>query len=112
MIDFTLRVRFTIKENPKGEVNMNTVLWQKLNKLYREDEIFQDFNGYILIKEGNELLFKQSFGYSDFSEKKVADEHTVYNIGSITKQFTAMSIVMMEMPLAVPVSVVSEPVNY
>lgn len=74
---------------------MNTVLWQKLNKLYREDEIFQDFNGYILIKEGNELLFKQSFGYSDFSEKKVADEHTVYSIGSITKQFTAMSILLL-----------------
>lgn len=53
---------------------MNNELLQKINKLYDESELFQDFNGYILIKEGNDILFQQGFGYSDFEVKKIAPQ--------------------------------------
>lgn len=69
---------------------MNKELCNKLNNLYSENEHFKDFNGYILIKEGDETLFQQNFGYSDSDTKKVATENTMFNIGSVTKQFTAL----------------------
>jgi CubicO group peptidase (beta-lactamase class C family) len=76
-------------------VNMNNELSKKINNLYDESTLFQDFNGYILIKEGNEIIFEQGFGYSDFNAKKVANEDTIYNIGSVTKQFTALCILQL-----------------
>jgi hypothetical protein len=45
---------------------MNKVLSSKLNNLYTENEYLKDFNGYIFIKEGDEILFQQNFGYSDY----------------------------------------------
>jgi len=69
---------------------MNNELWKKINKLYDESILFQDFNGYILIKEENDIIFEQGFGYSDFNAKKTANKDTIYNIGSVTKQFTAI----------------------
>lgn len=74
---------------------MKYELYQEINKLYTESELFQDFNGYILIKEGHEVLFEQNYGYSDYATKAVANEHTIYNLGSITKQFTAMCILQL-----------------
>lgn len=69
---------------------MNQELSYKLNKLYNQNEFFKDFNGYIMVKEDTEILFEQNFGYSDYQTKQIAHENTVYNIGSITKQFTAL----------------------
>jgi CubicO group peptidase (beta-lactamase class C family) len=69
---------------------MDKEISYKINKLYDESTLFQDFNGYILIKAENEIKFQQGFGYSNFNSKKIANEDTIYNIGSITKQFTAV----------------------
>lgn len=74
---------------------MNQGLSYKLNQLYEENELFQDFNGYILIKKREEILFKQNLGYSDYDTRKTADENTVYNIRSITKQFTALCVLQL-----------------
>lgn len=75
---------------------MNKELSQRIINLYEENTLFRDFNGYILMKEQNEIVFNQGFGYSDFQKKKTADENTVYNLGSVTKQFTAMCILLLE----------------
>lgn len=74
---------------------MDRELYQKINSLYEESSLLQDFNGYILIKEGEHILFQQNFGYSDYAQKKIADENTIYNLGSITKQFTALCVLQL-----------------
>ncbi|ABX41831.1 serine hydrolase domain-containing protein [Lachnoclostridium phytofermentans] len=75
---------------------MNKELSYKINKLYDENPLFQDFNGYILVKDRNKIIFQQGFGYSDFNSKKNANEDTIFNIGSITKQFTAVCVLQLE----------------
>lgn len=74
---------------------MDTELYQKINNLYEKSPLLQDFNGYILIKEDNNILFQQNFGYTDFAQKKVADENTIYDLASVTKQFTALCVLQL-----------------
>jgi len=74
---------------------MDSNLYQKINNLYEENPLLQDFNGYILIKEDDHILFQQNFGYSDYVQKKIADENTIYCLGSITKQFTALCVLQL-----------------
>jgi CubicO group peptidase (beta-lactamase class C family) len=74
---------------------MDNNLCQKINNLYEENPLLQDFNGYILIKEDDHILFQQNFGYSDYVQKKIADENTIYSLGSITKQFTALCVLQL-----------------
>ena len=52
-------------------------------------------NGNVLIAKGEEILFQGSFGYSNLEEKIPFVNDSVFRIGSITKQFTALSILQL-----------------
>src|ERR1700729_885789 len=41
------------------------------------------------------ILFAGGYGFRNLERREPADENTVYNIASITKQFTAASILML-----------------
>ena len=43
----------------------------------------------------NEVILARGYGYADLNKKVEATEHTVYRIGSITKQFTALAIMVL-----------------
>ena len=43
----------------------------------------------------NEVILARGYGYADLNKKIETTEHTVYRIGSITKQFTALAIMIL-----------------
>ena len=43
----------------------------------------------------NEVIFARGYGYADLNRKVEATEHTVYQVGSITKQFTALAVMIL-----------------
>lgn len=47
------------------------------------------------IMRDNEVILARGYGYADINNKVEATEHTVYRIGSITKQFTALAIMIL-----------------
>lgn len=47
------------------------------------------------VKRGGDLLLAQGYGLADLENQVPAGPHTVYRIGSITKQFTAAAIVQL-----------------
>ncbi|MGG6230300.1 serine hydrolase [Tenacibaculum sp. SDUM215027] len=49
---------------------------------------------FIVIKEGK-TLDCQSFGYADLENKVLANSQTNYRLGSVTKQFTAMGVLIL-----------------
>lgn len=54
------------------------------------------FNGTILVAQGNKIVFNKAFGMAD-SEKNIENtSQTVFEIASITKQFTASAILMLQ----------------
>ncbi len=46
----------------------------------------------IAVRRGDATLFSNGYGFADIENDLPADSETVYRIGSITKQFTAASI--------------------
>ena len=50
----------------------------------------------IAIVDNGEIVYAKGYGFSDLENKKKADANTIYGIGSITKAFTALSIMQLQ----------------
>ncbi len=50
----------------------------------------------IAIVDNGEIVYATGYGFSDLENKKKADANTIYGIGSITKTFTALSIMQLQ----------------
>ena len=54
-----------------------------------------DFQGTVLIAKGGEIVFEKSYKYSNVESQALNTNDTIYEIGSITKQFTAVGLMML-----------------
>ncbi len=55
-----------------------------------------NFDGNILIAEKGEVIYKKSFGFSSEITKEKLDENSIFELASVSKQFTAMAIVILK----------------
>lgn len=62
-----------------------------LNTLYKGNQI----NGNFLIAEKGQVLYKKSFGIANEETKQPLNENSIFEIASVTKQFTAMGIMIL-----------------
>lgn len=62
-----------------------------LNYLYENDK----FMGSLCIRQGDEVVFKQAYGFAEATKGVRANGGTKYKIGSITKTFTATMIMQL-----------------
>lgn len=53
------------------------------------------FNGTIIVAEKGEILYEKSIGKADFEDNIPVSNETLFPIASITKQFTAMGIMIL-----------------
>lgn len=53
------------------------------------------FNGNVLIAEKGEIVFQKSYGFADFDSKRMLNDSSVFELASVSKQFTAMSILQL-----------------
>lgn len=60
------------------------------------DSVFKkyDFNGSVAVFKDSTQLYRKENGFSDFKTKTKIDDHTIFAIGSISKQFTAVLILL------------------
>jgi CubicO group peptidase (beta-lactamase class C family) len=68
----------------------------------KTDDIFSDFNndntpsaGIMVIKSGK-IIFQKSYGFADMENKIPAEWKTNYRLASVSKQFTAMCILILK----------------
>ena len=54
------------------------------------------FNGNVLIAEKGEIIYKNSFGLANESTKEKLNLNSVFELASVSKQFTAMGIVKLK----------------
>jgi CubicO group peptidase (beta-lactamase class C family) len=47
------------------------------------------------VVSGDKLVWSKHYGYAEAETKRVADNDTVYRVGSITKQFTALALLQL-----------------
>lgn len=63
-----------------------------LTMLHNQDQL----NGFILIAEKGKATFKKGYGYANEETKQGFDENTIFELASVSKQFTAMGIVILK----------------
>jgi CubicO group peptidase (beta-lactamase class C family) len=54
------------------------------------------FNGSALVAHDGRILYTHQFGYSNFKTKEMLTDTTEFQLGSVSKQFTAVSIMMLK----------------
>ena len=54
------------------------------------------FNGNVLVSKNGKIIYKKSFGYADYNTKKELNDNSVFDCGSIAKEFTAMGILLLK----------------
>ncbi len=65
---------------------------QKLDELITVYASFNKFNGTVLIARHGEILLEKGYGFKNVRDQTVNDPHTIFQVGSITKEFTATVI--------------------
>lgn len=79
-----------------------TQLTQAQNKAHRIDSLLQSMhqegrlNGCVLVAEKGKVIYKGSFGYANEETRQKLDENSIFELASVSKQFTAMAIVMLQ----------------
>lgn len=53
------------------------------------------FNGSVIISINDSIIFNNSYGYTDASKVKKLNDSSIFSIGSIAKEFYAVSIMML-----------------
>jgi CubicO group peptidase (beta-lactamase class C family) len=67
---------------------------QKIDLLFQEMHNEDNFNGNVLVSKKGEILFKKSYGFSEIGKDSLTD-NSIFNLASLTKQFTAAGIVLL-----------------
>ena len=72
------------------------------NKIQKIDSLFTSWNtpnhpgGSILITKNKRIIFSKAYGLASLEYSVPNSNNTLFNIGSISKQFTAMGIILLE----------------
>jgi len=57
---------------------------------------FYKFNGSVLIAEKGKIILKKSYGFKNIATHSLNDSNSIFQIGSITKQFTSTVILKLQ----------------
>jgi CubicO group peptidase (beta-lactamase class C family) len=69
---------------------------EKLNELLSAYSKLNEFNGVALVSENGKILLNKGYGYKNVEAQEPNNEQTIFQIGSITKQFTSTIILKLE----------------
>lgn len=53
------------------------------------------FNGNVLVAQNNKIIYQKSFGFTDETRQTPLSSKSIFNIGSIAKEFNAVSIMIL-----------------
>jgi CubicO group peptidase (beta-lactamase class C family) len=69
---------------------------ERYDSLFNYLEKQDDFSGSVLIADKGKIIYQKSFGYSNFATKDLANSESMFDLASVTKQFTAMGILILK----------------
>lgn len=80
--------------NSYGQNNQKQI--QKIDSLFTSWDESNHPGGSVLISKNGKTIFSKSYGLANIEYNIPNTNNTIFNIGSISKQFTAMGIVLLE----------------
>ena len=63
-----------------------------LNRLYKSGK----FQGVVLLANKDGIVFTNGYGYADSNQLQALDQHTSFNLASVSKQFTAAGVMLLK----------------
>jgi CubicO group peptidase (beta-lactamase class C family) len=79
----------------KYSENLTKKIHRKLDSLLKRVHKRQDFHGTVLVAKNNKILYQNQIGYADFKKKLPLKETSIFQLASVSKQFTAAAIMML-----------------
>jgi len=76
----------TIGQNKSKEIEGLLTAWDKVGSP----------GGVVIVSHKNEIIFSKAYGMANLPYNVKNTEETIFNIGSVSKQFTAMGIVLLQ----------------
>ncbi len=73
----------------------NTTVKQIDEYLHGEQELFR-FNGNVLIADKGKVIYQHSFGVANYDTKRPLNDSSVFELASVSKQFTATAILLLK----------------
>jgi len=67
----------------------------KLDSLLKRINKRHDFHGAILVAKNGKIVYNNQIGYADFKKKVPLNEVSVFQLASVSKQFTAAAIMLL-----------------
>ena len=68
---------------------------RKLDSLLKRINKRHDFHGSVVVVKNGKLVYLNQVGTADFRKKKVLQKESVYQLASVSKQFTAAAIMIL-----------------
>ncbi|CAN5393165.1 hypothetical protein BH11BAC3_BH11BAC3_02820 [soil metagenome] len=65
---------------------------KEIDSLIKKAVSLKRFNGTVLVCKAGEIIFEKGYGYQDIQKKIQNTPNTIFQVGSMTKQFTAAVI--------------------
>ena len=67
----------------------------KLDSLLQRINKRHDFHGSLLVAKNGKIVYNNQVGYADFKNKELLNEASVFQLASVSKQFTATAIMLL-----------------
>ncbi|WP_434023302.1 serine hydrolase domain-containing protein [Lutimonas sp.] len=68
---------------------------KKLDSLFARFNKRYDFHGSVLVAQKGKVIFKNHYGYADFKQRSKIDDTSIFQLASVSKQFTAAAILIL-----------------
>ncbi len=78
------------------ERHYDSVITPKIDAWFKKLYKNSRFNGNILVAQNGVILYENSYGYADYKRKDTLTLKHRFQIGSVSKQFTAMAIMILQ----------------
>lgn len=80
----------------KTQSNKISIKTQQLDSLFNFSYSNGMFNGAVFVAKNDSIIYKKSFGYGNEETKEKITAESVFYIASVSKQFTAMGIMILK----------------
>ena len=79
-----------------GESKETIDEWKlQLEDYFQKKHLYSHFNGNVLVAKKGQIVYEGSFGVKDLVTKDSLDSHSLFQIASISKTFTAMAVMLL-----------------
>lgn len=97
---FSPKINVTIEKEVANSVEyyhdtLTVKVNNKLDSLLKRINKIQDFHGSLLVAKNGKVLYNNHVGFADFKKKEQLNDTSVFQLASVSKQFTAAAIMLL-----------------